>query len=87
MNIGDLGEMCARQMERAEERFGEEVVLRDFALIVELDYPGSSATFFDVVCSDDRPRNQLAFLEEAIAAVDARRLALEDREQLGDGGE
>jgi hypothetical protein len=65
-----IGELCLRIMERVDAKYGDEAVVRDVALIVEID--GRDATFIEVACSDDRPRNQRSLLEAGLDWIDDR---------------
>lgn len=64
MDMMMLGQLTADLMEQTDEAFDDkdDAAVRTVMLLVEIDT--AETTYFRVVCNDDRPWFQLAYLEE-----------------------
>lgn len=80
-DLSRLGTQAAELMEHIASTYGEDAEIRTVLLCVEVD----SGRHTEILTSgDDRPWLQLAFLEEAIASVEAQRDILSLREDDDD---
>lgn len=73
-DLSHLGLKAAELMEHIASVYGEDAEVRTVLLCVEVDTGDATEI---VTAGDDRPWLQVAFLEETLATVEARRSELE----------
>jgi hypothetical protein len=76
MEVFEIGQFAASFMDKLNEDFGDDIEIRQLALVAEVD--GEDFTTILTACDDDRPWVQVAFVEEALASLEDRRDAMRD---------
>jgi hypothetical protein len=78
MGVFEMGQFVADFMDQINEDFGDEAVIRTFAVVAEVDHDESTTLL--VNCDDDRAWVQVEFLNQALDALQYRLEMLRDRE-------
>jgi hypothetical protein len=78
MEVFEMGQFVADFMDQINEDFGDEAVIRTFAVVAEVDHDESTTLL--VNCDDDRAWVQMEFLNQAIDGLEHRMETLRDRD-------